>query len=224
MKKHRDSNDGLAVVNYPAPHGMEAEVLYPGDVVQFGRGVECAIRFGYAPQPDQDVPRVAGELIVVNNRVFIESPQQLGHRALEIQAGGHSIQIPVGEGYSPREPKFDILVRGTTAPWKLSVTVRTQTNLRVSTNSSDPPTSHYSLVLTDLQRSVLAAYAEPLKQGRSEPATHREVADRLHYHPNTVREAIYEIWTMMFEQGVPMPDVTEKRAAVVEAARIHGLV
>jgi hypothetical protein len=219
----KSAGEALAVVTYPAPHGVEAETLHEGDVASFGRGAECLVRFGYAPQPDQDVPRIAGQFIVMNKRVFIESSARIGHRALEVRASHRTVQIPIGEGYSPRDSKFDVLVRGTTAPWKLTVTIRTQPDMVSRPEASDPPTYHYTLGLTDLQRAVLEAYSEPLKLGRLEPATHREVAANLNYHPNTVREALYEIWTLMFEQGVPMPDLSDKRVAVVETARIHGL-
>jgi hypothetical protein len=219
----KSAAEALAVVSYPAPHGIEALTLREGDVVSFGRGVECRVRFGYAPQPDQDVPRVAGQFIVMNDRVFIKSSAMIGHRALEVHASDRTVHIPIGEGYSPRDTKFDVVVRGTTAPWQLNVTVRTRSDMRGRPDASDPPTSHYTLGLTDLQRAVLEAYSEPLERGKSGPATHRDVATKLNYHPNTVREALYEIWTLMFEQGVPMPDISDKRIAVVVAAKVHGL-
>lgn len=219
-----DTQGALAVVTYPAPHGIEAETLSEGDVVDFGRGAECPIRFGYAPQPDQDVPRIAGQFIVMNNRVFIESSAKIGHRALEVRTGSRVVQIAIGEGYSPNDPKFEVLVRGSAAPWKLSVTVRSEAVLRSDADAADPPTTHYALDLTRLQLAVLETYCEPLRRGRIEPATHKEVAAALNYHPNHVREALYQIWTQMFEQGVPMPDISDKRMAVVEAARVHGIL
>jgi hypothetical protein len=75
-----------------------------------------------------------------------------------------------------------------------------------------------------MQRRVVAAYMEPLRHGRLEPATHREVAAALSYHPNSAREALYEVWARMFAAGIPMPDVAEKRVAVVEAVRLHRLL
>jgi hypothetical protein len=50
------------------------------------------------------------------------------------------------------------------------------------------------------------------------------VAAALNYHPNTVREVLYEIWALMFAEQIPMPDVSDKRVAVVEAARVHGML
>ena len=213
-----------AVVNYDAPHGMEALTLKDGDVVAFGRGAECQIRFGYAPRPDDGVPRVAGKLLVVNNRVYVESSNQIGHRALEVRtSSGSTVQIPIGEGHSPRDNRFDVLVRGT-GLWKLAVTVRPPTDAAEPSSRTDAPTKHYQLNLTPFQRAVLQAYCAPIQKGRLEPATHKEVATSLSYHPNTVREALYEVWALLFEQDVPMPDVTDKRIAVVEAARVHGLL
>jgi hypothetical protein len=51
---------------------------------------------------------------------------------------------------------------------------------------------------------------------------HREVAAALNYHPKTVRKILYEIWALMFAHEVPMPDVSDKRVAVAETARVHG--
>ena len=218
------SQNVLAVITYPAPHGIEAETLCGGDIVAFGRGADCRVRFGYAPQPDKDVPRVAGHFVVMNNRVFIESSATVGHRALEVRTSDRTVQIPIGEGYSPRDMRFDVMVRGQTAPWKLGVTVRLPSKVSRDLEAADPPTAHYTLELSEFQRAVLDAYFfQPIRQGRVEPATHREAAGDLNYHPNTVREALYEIWTLMFEQGVPMPDISDKRVAVIEAARIHGM-
>lgn len=214
-----------AVVTYPAPHGIEAFTLRDGDVVQFGRGSECALRFGYAPTPDHGVPRVAGCLLASNQRVFVESSSQPGHRALAVRSvDGVTVQIPVGEGHSPRENRFDVLVPGDAEPWKLGVTVRPAARAITTTPSLDPPTRRHTLELTDSQRAVLVAYFEPITKGRLEPATHRQVAAALNYHPNTVREVLYDIWALMFAEQIPMPDVADKRIAVVEAARVHGLL
>jgi hypothetical protein len=214
-----------AVVTYLAPHGTDARTICDGDVVLFGRGAECDIRFAYAPVPDDGVPRVAGSLLAANRRVFVESSAQPGHRALELRTGGGaSVPIAVGEGFSPREHQFDLFVHGTGALWKLSVTVRASAPTSLPAGADDPPTRRHELALTDLQRSVLCAYSEPITRGRSEPATHKEVAAALSYHPNTVREILYEIWALMFAEQLPMPDVSDKRVAVVEAARIHGML
>jgi len=213
-----------AVVTYSAPHGVDATTLCDGDSALFGRGAECQIRFGYAPIPDEGVPRVAGSLLAANHRVFIESATQPGHRALELRSADGARQISGGEGFSPRDAHFDLLVRGESSVWKLSVTVRADPQQPTTERSIDPPTKRFSLDLSERQFAVLAAYCEPPSRGRSEPATHKEVAATLNYHPNTVREILYEIWARMFELQVPMPDVSDKRVAVVEAARLHGLL
>jgi hypothetical protein len=214
-----------AVVTYLAPHGTDALTVCDGDLVLFGRGAECHIRFAYAPVPDEGVPRVAGSLLAANGRIFVEGAAQPGHRALELRTGsGTTVQIAVGEALSPREDQFDLFVHGTGALWKLTVTVRTSPRLFVSEGRNDPPTRRHELALTEMQRAVLAAYSEPITRGRAEPATHKEVAATLNYHPNTVREVLYEIWALMFAEQIPMPDVSDKRVAVVEAARLHGML
>jgi hypothetical protein len=71
---------------------------------------------------------------------------------------------------------------------------------------------------------VIAAYIEPSRRGRLEPATHREVAAGLSCHPNSAGEALLEVCTKLFAAGIPIPDVAEKRVAVAEAARLHRLL
>lgn len=214
----------VAVVTYIAPHGADAVTLCDGDSARFGRGTECQIRFGYAPIPDEGVPRVAGNLVAANRRIFIESAAQPGHRALELQTSDGITQITAGEGFSPRDREFSIFVRGETTPWKLTVSVRSPTEQLSEQYPHDPPTKKFSLNLSEMQYAVLSAYCEPPGRGRSEPATHKEVGAALNYHPNTVREILYEIWARMFAEQVPMLDVSDKRVAVVEAARVHGLL
>jgi hypothetical protein len=197
--------------------------LFEGDVIAFGRSSECGIRFGYAPVPDEGVPRIAGKFVVADHRVFLEASDTLGHRAIEVRTEGRSIQIPFGEGYSSREQSYDVLVRGTSTAWRLRLSTRTREKIQELAEGGDLPTMHLSIELSDAQWLVLRAYYEPIRLGRLEPATHREVASTLNYHPNTVRESLYGIWDLFFEQGVPMLDV-EKRVAVVEAARVHGML
>ena len=110
---------------YPAPHGSESFLLRDGDVVDFGRGVDCPIRFAYAPIQDDAVPRLAGQLVVANQRVFVEGVDAPGRPAIEIAVpGSPAVPVALGEAHSPRAPRFAVHVRGTNQIWKLVVTVR----------------------------------------------------------------------------------------------------
>jgi hypothetical protein len=182
------------------------------------------VRFGYAPIADVGVPRVAGRFVVAGERVFVESVDVTGRRSLEIIAAGRPpVLLGVGDGFAPSEPEFRVMVHGEQQAWTLSVVVRR--DMPDSSRSGwEPPTRSFELRLTDMQRRVVAAYIEPLRHGRVEPATHREVATALSYHPNSAREALYEVWAKMFAAGIPMPDVSDKRVAVVEAVRLHRLL
>ena len=212
-----------AVVTFPAPHGAEAATLCDGSTTAFGRATECEVRFGYAPTLDEGLPRIAGRLVVASHRVFVESAAREGHRALGLNTTDGIRQLGAGEGFSPRDNLFEILVRGDRT-WKLAVTLRSEGLFPVANDALDPPTRQFSLDLTEQQFAVLAAYCEPPGRTWAEPATHREVAGQLNHHPNGVREILYDIWAKMFEQQMPMPDVSDQRIAVVEAARNHGLL
>jgi hypothetical protein len=231
--RHYHPSVGLAVntsaqraaVSYTAPHGLVVVTMAEGETVAFGRGAECSIRFGYAPQTDDQVPRVAGHLSVVHGRVLVESSSTVGHKTIEVRpSDGVVVRIPIGEGYSPRASRFDVMVPGSSGLWKLTVSVKkTAPPADCSGGSADPPTNRLQLRFTQAQWCVIEAYLEPVRRGRLEPATHAEVAAKLGKHLNTVRATIYDVWSQMFAEDVPMLDTSDKRIAVVEAIRLHGL-
>jgi hypothetical protein len=219
-----DVVNGRAAVTFPAPHGTDSCVLSDGDVTAFGRGANCRVRFAYAPIADVGVPRVAGRFVVAGERVFVESADGSGRRSLEISIPGRPpVLLGVGDGFTPLESEFRVTVHGEQRAWALCVAVRRDAT-GAGPTGWEPPTRSFDLHLTDTHRRVIAAYMEPLRNGRIEPATHREAAATLSYHPNSAREALYEVWARMFAAGIPMPDVSEKRVAVVEAVRLHRLL
>ncbi|KJF16838.1 hypothetical protein [Acidithrix ferrooxidans] len=215
--------DTTAGVIFQAPHGVDSVTIYAGSRVAFGRSSECQIRFGYAPLPDRTVPRVAGHLFVSDRRIYIEANDEQGNRALVVRTGAIERQVPIGEGFSPREPKFDVIIHGTNAPWVLNVAGRFSYPSKADVPSSDPPTQRFKLELSEIQVRVLTEYYRPISRGRLEPATHSEVGAILNRHPNTVREILYSIWLRMFELDIPLPDIADKRVAVVEAIRVHAI-
>lgn len=215
---------GRAVVTFEAPHGSDAHVLDDGDVVAFGRDSSCGLRFAHAPVADRGVARTAGRFLVAGARVIVESRSEVGHRALEIRVeNGPPVQLAPREAFSPGQDAFEVLVFGEHA-WPLRVAVRAEDTIAGHATSAEPATNRVELTLTPAQTRILRAYAAPVLRGHLEPATHGDVAGSLALHANTVREALYEIYARMFAAGIPMPDVGDKRVAVVEAARVHGLV
>ena len=215
---------GRAAVTFEAPHGVECAVLDDGDVVAFGRAGSCGVRFAHAPVADTGVARVAGRLVVAAGRVFVEASDQPGRSALEVSADGRPpVLIGSGDGFAPSESEFRITVHGQQRSWPLDVVIAPETSALVSPDGGDPTVTHH-LELTGSQRRVLDAYLDPLRRGRLEPATHRQVADVLGCHQNSAREVLYSVWSSLFAAGVPMPDVADKRVAVCEAVRLHKLL
>jgi hypothetical protein len=213
----------VAAVNFPSLKGTLELQIFEGDIVSFGRGGSCQIRFGHAPTLDSSIPRVAGTLAAINSRIVVNSPSHVGHRALEVHDGMKKFQIPIGQGVS-LGGNFDVLVRGETRNWVLSVSVRQDSDDTIRISDEDPSTAHVEIHLTAMQWKVLRAYYEPIRRGGSEPATHQEVAESLGFHSNTVRNKIYEIRDLMYINCLQMPDTNDARVAVLEAARIHGLI
>lgn len=212
-----------AAVTFEAPHGPESMILHDGEIAEFGRARECAIRFGYAPVADPGVPRVAGRLITAGGRVVVEGIDAPGRSALEICADGRPpMMVAAGDAFAPAETSFRVTVHGQARTWRLEIVVRPQ--VLTARDSDDSPTRTHELRLTAAQRRIIETYLEPLRRGRLEPATHREVAEALGCHQNSAREVLYSVWSSLFAAGVPMPDVADKRVAVVEAIRLHRLL
>ena len=40
---------------------------------------------------------------------------------------------------------------------------------------------------------------------------------------NNVRAILYDVYEKLLVEGIPMPEHTDKRVAVVEAFRLHGM-
>ncbi len=215
---------GRVAVTFDAPHGIESVVLADGDVAEFGRAGTCPIRFAHAPIADTGVPRSAGRLIVAGGRVFIEATNQPGRSALEVSAAGRPpVLVATGDGFAPSESEFRVTVHGQLRSWPLDVVLAPDLEERTHPTTDDPTVTH-QLTLTEAQRRVVEAYLDPLRRGRLEPATHREVAASLDCHQNSAREVLYSVWSSLFAAGVPMPDVADKRVAVCQAIRLHKLL
>lgn len=211
-------------MTFEAPHGVDSVVLLDSDIAEFGRAGTCRVRFGYAPIADLGVPRVAGRLVVAGGRVFVEALEAAGRSAMEISAPGRPpVMLGAGDGFAPSESAFRVTIHGANRSWPLDVAVRSGAR-SLSAASTDEPTTTHQLPLSDAQRRIIEAYIEPVRRGRLEPATHREVAEALGCHQNSAREVLYSVWSALFAAGVPMPDVADKRVAVVEAIRLHRLL
>ena len=213
-----------AAVLFDAPHGRDSVLLHDGEVVEFGRGGSCGVRFGFAPVVDTRVPRVAGRLVAAAERVFVEVADAPRRPSVEIVVAGRpTVVLAVGDGFAPAEPEFGVRVQGELAAWWFSVRVRREQR-RAAPDDALPDTRSLDVGFTPAQRRVLVAYMAPLQRGRWEPATHREVGEALSCHPNTARNTLYEVWSKLFAAGVPLPDIADKRLAVAEALRLHRLL
>lgn len=70
---------GLASVTFPGPDGGAVERLIDDcEVVAFGAGGECGVRFGHAPVRDRSVPGIAGRFLAIGARLMVECAESPG--------------------------------------------------------------------------------------------------------------------------------------------------
>jgi hypothetical protein len=213
--------------------------LEDDSTVSFGRGDQCDIRIGHAPIRDVEVPRVAGWLVVAHGRVIVEAapmPQlsevrsdqgeaQAVRRALQVSAsGGPPVPIAAGSAYSPAVSVFTVEVTGATQTWELDIVARSLADDLSGTDAFEPHTHGVVIDLTDEQREVLLAYAEPVLAGGVEPATHDQVAARVYMSRSQVRRHLERLSDEFYDKRLWSPESGDTRVRVVEAARHNHLL
>lgn len=163
-----------AAVVFEAPHGSEAVELWDGEVAEFGRSRECAIRFAYAPRADLFVHGVAGRFSVLGGRVHVEAAAHA--KPLEIEPEqGPQVFVAVDEARSCRARNFTVVVPGKPDPWLLKVSSRSDEVVR-RLSGPDAQTAKPELDMNELDWLVLRSYAAPLLRGGAAAATHGQVA------------------------------------------------
>jgi hypothetical protein len=218
------TNEAVGAVVYPAPLGADGFLVTrgAGPRFPFGRGGDCVMRFGHAPRSDLRLPRQAGWLVVAGERLAVESPARSGLAPVQVRAPGRPAHdLSPGELYSPPDPEFDVVLHGERV-WVLHVRTRLPDPIP-ATAPGDTATEPPPLRLSAHERSVLAVYVAPMRTGRSEPATHAQAAEELHYSERKVRGDLYRIWAEMVAAGLPVPDHGDKRIAVTHTALACGL-
>lgn len=215
--------------------------LYDDTTMSFGRGEHCAVRFGHAPRRDWEIPRVAGWLIMAHGRVIVEAapmpaarvtagpfdgePQSV-RRALQVTAasGGPPVPVAAGSAFSPDEPVFTVEVFGATDTWELDIVARSRADDPDHHEPSEPLTHGVVIDLTDEQRRVLLAYAEPVLAGGVEPATHDQVAAKVFMSRSQVRRHLDRLSDEFFSKRLWSPGSGDTRVRVVEAARHNHIL
>lgn len=185
------------------------------DVVAFGRGEGCGLRIGVG---DPEVPAVAGWLVPAHGRVFVEAAPGV-HRALQVSsAGGPPVPVPAGAAFAPAASSYTVQVLGGVDTWELAVSGARRHDSTIHRGAE------VVIDLTDDELSILRAYAGPVVAGRTEPATHDEVAAAVHMSRSQVRRRLDRIERHFSDLHLWLPDVDDRRVRVVEAARHNGVL
>lgn len=202
-------------------------VAIPADgQVTFGRGTDADVRIGAAPVYDDVVPRSAGRVFSIGDRIVVENLDDTLAFDLRVE-GRPLIAVPPGDLHSPREETFDIVVAGGVTSYELAIRVNVQgiQPRRMPRHASeadlDPPTGAVPN-LTDRQRAILDAYVSPLRDGGL-VASHQQVADQVRVSRSLVRVECERIWSSLFLAGVPMRDLGDARDEIVDAWSRHRI-
>lgn len=207
--------------------------LHDDRTVSFGRGVACDIRIGHAPLCDHEIPRIAGWLVIAHGRVIVEAAapaladeaERAVRRALLVSApGGPPVPVAPGAVFAPAASIFTVEVVGATGTWELDVATRSRRDDAVDDEAAHDARTHGVVIdLTEEQRSILMAYAEPVIAGGVEPATHDQVAARVYMSRSQVRRHLDRLSDEFFQKRLWAPESGDTRVRVVEAAR-HNLI
>lgn len=219
------ASSGLPLVATLSSEFGTVAIPVDGEVV-FGRGADADVRIGAAPIYDDVVPRRAGRVFAIGDRVVVENLDDTLAFDLRID-GRPRIPVPPGDLHSPRDRTFDIVVTGGITGYELAIRVNVEGvhPRRVPADASeaelDPPTGAVP-TLTDRQRAILDAYVRPLRDGGL-VASHQQVADQLRFSRSLVRVECERIWSALFLAGVPMRDLGDARDEIVDAWSRHRI-
>ncbi len=211
------------MVTFPAPHGTDSVTLGEGDEVTFGRGADCAVRFGFAPTIDPSLARLAGSFYVRHGRVTVECNER-NQFAFEVLAPGRPPQtVAVGSSVGPAELQFAVIIPTQDRRWQLEVFTRPRLAPTL-TSTADVQTRALELTMTETEQKIVDAYLGPMRQGSLVPDSHSRAAAAVNYSESYTRKVIYDIYGRMFAAGVPLIPVDDKVQAVAHAMLHHCLV
>ncbi|HEX6423237.1 MAG TPA: hypothetical protein VFZ79_07135 [Acidimicrobiales bacterium] len=192
--------------------------------LRFGRSTQCELRFGHQPLADLSVPRVAGAVVAVDGRVGVDNLSD--KVAFDVKtADGPLETVRPGGLVAPAGDRFEIVFVGSLDTHVIAVHRQTEPRrlgIEPPVPDDEPPTM-LEPQLTARQWQILEAYTEPLRSGATTPATHAQVAARVHWGYSLVRRECHAIWAAFRMAGVPVRAFPDRRDAVVDAAIRHRL-
>lgn len=203
-----------------------ATVAIPKDgQITFGRGTHADVRIGDAPVYDDIVPRCAGRVFAIGDRVIVENLDDTLAFDLRVE-GRPLISVAPGDLHSPRDAAFEIVVAGGVRSYALEISIDggggdCERETSHPHNHLDSATGAVP-TLTARQRAILDAYVRPLRHG-GPVASHQQVADELRISRSLVRVECERIWNEMFQAAVPMRSLGAARDEIADAWSRHRI-
>lgn len=191
-------------------------------VATFGRAPEASAQIGHAPILDQAVARINGEVFVARGRLMIANR----HSSLAFtlsSAGERFVDVVPGATFGPPGDECEVTIDGA-----LRHTVRVRVDRGMSDDSRRQRASGLRTLtampdLSQRQRALLDAYAEPFRSGSALVLTHNEAAKRMQISVSLVRLEINTIWDAFIRAGVPIRPQDTRIGEITDAWTRHRI-
>jgi hypothetical protein len=193
----------------------------PSPVLRFGRSPEVDAQVGHAPQYDEAVPRIAGDVSIFRGNPVVTN---LGERfALTVhREGTPPVDISPGQSFGPGCSSFDVVIEGVLRH-RIRVVAPAASAQEATRDAAGTTTNVVLPEMTDRQLDLLECYVEPLRSGGKVMRTHQQVAEVSGVSRSLVRLEMNAVWLAFDRAGVPMREFNDRIVEVVDAWLRHDL-
>ena len=191
-------------------------------VATFGRAPEASAQIGHAPTLDQAVSRINGDVFVARGHLMVANRHSSLAFSLSSE-GERFVDVVPGASFGPPGNECEVAIHGA-----LRHTIRIRLDRGTTDESGRERVSVLRTLivmpeLSERQRSLLDAYAEPMRNNSAIGLTHSQASKRLQISVSLVRLEINSIWDAFIRAGVPMRPQDTRIGEITDAWTTHHI-